>query len=94
MPQPSDAGPSRLAWELLEEFERDPTGLGYLDVEKLLGEFGFTEPLPGRDVPGYRTRGLRNRPDAFVYYPLKLELAPEVVLAICARIRGTFGGRT
>lgn len=79
--------PSAKAWELLTDFEDDPYGIGFLDVEKLLQEWGVNEPLPGGDLIGYRAWRHPAVPDLIFYYPLKPELGSQTVLAICRQVR-------
>lgn len=83
----STVSPSALAWELLEEYERDPKGLGFLDLEKLLDEWGVTDSLPGHDLSGYRARAHPLFPGRFVYYPVQNELAPPIIHGVCTWLR-------
>lgn len=79
--------PSDLAWELLEEFEDDPVGLGWMDIQKLLEVWEITEPLRGEDLGGYRARTHRNLPQYIVYYPMLPELSSAAVQNICRAVR-------
>lgn len=87
MSGPAGEGVNPLALELLEEAEREPSGWSFLDVEKLLDLWGVTEPLPGADVVGYRSRAHPEFRNDYVYYPLLPELAPPIVLGICRWLR-------
>ncbi len=79
--------PTALGRELLQEAETDPNGLGFLDIERMLDEWGITEVLQEVEIPGYRTRHTPGSSAFFMTYPLALELHPNAVRAICARLR-------
>ena len=79
--------PTALGWELLQEYENDPTGLGFLDIEKLLEEWAVISTLPGQDLVGYRSRSHPSLPGLHFYYPTLAELAPPIVLGICRALR-------
>jgi hypothetical protein len=83
----ADARPSPLALELLKEFEADPSGVGFLDIDRLLNEWGVTETLQGEDLLGYRVRIHPAEPHFTFSYPLRDELSSASVLSICRAIR-------
>lgn len=82
--------PSKLALEMLEELEREPTDCGSIDLDELLSEWGIVEVLPGQGQLGYRTRTHPRAPNFYFHYPLKAELGPGTVRRICSAVRSLY----
>lgn len=83
----SQGFPGSDAWGLLEEFEADPLGYGYLDLRKLLDAWGVTQELTSASRPGYRVYVHPDLPRFYFGYPERHELAPDTIRWICEALR-------
>lgn len=79
--------PSPEARRRLEDVESDPHGHGFLDLKELLDLWGVIDPLPGEDLMGYEARVHPDAPEIIFYFPLREELNPPTVRAICRNLR-------